>query len=240
MASNYSGDGHGAGTASPTTQTSVMVPAPPPSGSTYLSNHTWLDGTSGYLVPRLDREVGGGPLVLQGHTYPRGIGSASVSQIPYYLGGNCTNLSATIGIDDAVNNVGPQGGTAVFQIYADGQKVYDSGLVTRQATQQASVPLTGAGVLTLAVGDGGDGTYDDRADWAGLQATCGPPVPIVPSGPWPHVVPGSEETATATSANSGYPPANAIDGQLTTIWHSEFSPASTVGRPAPSPVTPSR
>jgi alpha-galactosidase len=227
VASSYSWDGPSAGTASPTTQTSVTVPAPPPSGSASLSNQTWLDGTSGYLVPRLDREVGGGPLVLQGHTYPQGIGTASVSQIQYFLGGNCTNLSTTIGIDDVVNKVGPQGGTAVFQIYADGQKIYDSGVVTRQATQQVSVPVTGAGVLTLAVGDGGDGTYNDRADWAGLQVTCGPPVATVPSGPWPHFVPNADETASATSANGGYPPANAIDGQLTTIWHSEFSPVHT-------------
>jgi alpha-galactosidase len=230
----YGWGGSGAGTASSTEQTSVTVPVPPPSGTSFLSDHTWLDGTSGYLVPRLDREVGGGPLVLQGHTYAKGIGTASVSQIRYYLGGNCTNVSSTIGIDDAVNNVGPQGGTAVFQVFADGQKVYDSGVVTRQATQQMSVPVNGASVLTLAVGDAGDGTYNDRADWANLQVTCGAPPATVPSGPWPHFVPNSAETATATSANSGYPPSNAIDGQLTTLWHSEFSP---VHAPLPISIT---
>jgi alpha-galactosidase len=31
-------------------------------------------------------------------------------------------------------------------------------------------------------------------------------------------------TATASSANNGYPASNAIDGKLTTLWHSEFSP----------------
>ena len=228
----YGWGGSGAGTASSTEQNSVTVPAAPPSGTSYLSDHTWLDGTSGYLVPRLDREVGGGPLVLQGHTYAKGIGTASVSQIQYYLGGSCSTASSTIGIDDAVNNVGPQGGTAVFQVFADGKKVYDSGVVTRQATQQISVPVSGASVLTLAVGDAGDGTYNDRADWANLQVTCGAPPATVPSGPWPHFVPNSAETATATSANSGYPPSNAIDGQLTTLWHSEFSPVH-----APLPVS---
>jgi alpha-galactosidase len=37
-------------------------------------------------------------------------------------------------------------------------------------------------------------------------------------------VPSSDETAIASSSNNGYPPSNAIDGRLTTIWHSEFSP----------------
>jgi uncharacterized protein YdbL (DUF1318 family) len=31
-------------------------------------------------------------------------------------------------------------------------------------------------------------------------------------------------TAMASSANSGYPASNAIDGRLTTLWHSRFSP----------------
>jgi len=34
-------------------------------------------------------------------------------------------------------------------------------------------------------------------------------------------------TATASSSNNGYPASNAIDGRLTTIWHSEFSPVHT-------------
>lgn len=227
VGATYSWDGQGGASASVDQQTAVTVPTAPPAGSAYLSNQVWLDGTSGYLVPRLDREVGGGPLRLQGHTYAKGIGTASVSQIQYYLGGNCTSVSAVIGIDDVVNQVSSQGGTAVFQVYADGQKVYDSGVVTRQATQNLDVGVAGANVLTLAVGDAGDGTYNDRADWANLQVACGSPQPTVPTGVWPHYVPQDQETATATSANSGYPAANAIDGQLTTIWHSEFSPIHT-------------
>ncbi len=214
-----------------TSQTQVTVPTAPPSGASYLSDRTWLDATSGYNVPQLDREVGGGRLRLQKQTYAKGIGTASPSQIEYYLGGNCTNVSATVGIDDAVR-FDPTGGTAVFQVLADGHKLYDSGLVTRDATQHFSVDLTGAKVLTLLVGDAGDGGYNDRADWANLQATCGPPPATVPNGPWPHFVASSSETATASSSNGGYPPGNAIDGKLTTIWHSQFSPVH-----APLPIS---
>lgn len=202
--------------------TALQVPAAPPSGVSYLSDHSWLRGTSGYLVPRLDREVGGGPLAMDGTTYPKGIGTASPSRIDYYLGGNCTHLTATVGIDNAGR--GPTGGTVDFQLFGDGAKLYDSGLVTRAATHAVSVDLGKTNVLSLAVGDGGDGGYNDRADWAGLQISCGDPVPMVPAGPWPHFVAPADQTASASSTNSGYPASNAVDGKLSTLWHSQFSP----------------
>jgi alpha-galactosidase len=210
-------------------QIAVIVPSAPPAGTSYLSDHYWLDASSGYSVPLPDASVGGYPITLQGQKYPKGIGVVPQSDVEYYLGNNCTHLSATVGIDDIVNQISPQGGTAIFQVYADGQKIYDSGLVTRSATASVEVDLTGAKVLTLHVDDAGDGNYNDRADWAGLQLTCGAPVATVPNGPWPHFVPQSTLSATATSAHPGYPASAAVDGKLTTIWHTEFAP------PAPLP-----
>ncbi|WP_194911147.1 NPCBM/NEW2 domain-containing protein [Catenulispora rubra] len=204
--------------------TQVQVPAAPPSGTGPLSHHPWLDAASGYLVPRVDLEdAGGGPLTMHGVTYPTGVGTASVSTIDYYVGGNCSTLSATVGIDDSAN-FDPTGGTVSFQVYGDGVKLYDSGLVTRAAPQAMSVNLGSAKVISLVVGDGGDGTYNDRADWGGLQIACGAPVATQPGGPWPAFVPSSTLSATASSANNGYPASNAVDGQVTTLWHSQFSP----------------
>jgi alpha-galactosidase len=229
----YSWAGAAAGTADVPSAATVTVPVTPPSGTGYLSNHIWLDATSGYLVPRLDAEVGGQPMHIDGTYYPRGVGTASVSAIDYYLGGDCSTVSAVLGIDDVARQVSSSGGTAEFEVFADGQEIYDSGLVT-QSTAPADMNLnvSGAKVLTLYVGDGGDGTYNDRADWADLQASCGSAPATVPAGTWPDYVPASSETATASSSNDGYPPSNAIDGQLTTIWHSEFSPVQQ-----PLPVT---
>ena len=65
--------------------------------------------------------------------------------------------------------------------------------------------------------------YNDRTDWANLRATCSGPVATAPSGAWPHFIPSSQMTARASSANYWYPASNAIDGKLTTLWHSEFS-----------------
>ncbi|HLI36311.1 MAG TPA: NPCBM/NEW2 domain-containing protein [Streptosporangiaceae bacterium] len=208
----------------------LTVPYPPPTGTAYLSGQPWLDAASGWEYVTRDASVANaGPITMQGHEYQKGLGVASVSQADFFLGGQCQRLLATVGIDDIVNQVSSQGGTAEFEIYGDGTKIYDSGIVNRTSTRNVDVNIAGIKVLTLYVGDGGDGTYNDRADWAGLQVSCDPGLATVPSGPWPHLIPQQGLTATATSFHPGYPPQYAVDGKLTTFWHSEWQP------PAPLP-----
>jgi alpha-galactosidase len=222
------GDGphHESGTSTVSQSTFVQVPAAPPSGISPLSHHPWLDASSGYLLPRVDHDgAGGGPLVMNGTTYPEGIGVASPSTVDFYVGGNCSQLTGTVGIDDSAD-FDPSGGTAGFQILGDGVKLYDSGPVTRAATHALSVDLGSAKVISLVVGDGGDGGYNDRTDWGGLRITCGAPAATVPAGPWPHYVAPGNESASATSADDGHPVSDAVDGQVTTLWRSRSTPAS--------------
>ncbi|BFO18095.1 hypothetical protein SHKM778_44830 [Streptomyces sp. KM77-8] len=54
----------------------------------------------------------------------------------------------------------------------DGRVLYDSGVLGRDDVREADVDLSGVRVLDLVVGDGGDGGYNDRANWAGLVASC--------------------------------------------------------------------
>src|SRR5262249_44589008 len=98
--------------------------------------------------------------------------------------------------------------------------------------RSVNLDVTGVHVLALAVGDGGDNTYNDRADWAALHVSCGSAPASVPDGSWPAYASRSSESAMTSSANDGYPASNAIDGDLTTIWHSEFSPVH-----APLPIS---
>jgi alpha-galactosidase len=213
-------------TTSQTGQLMVQVPATPPGGG-HLSDQPWLDASSGWQVPAPDTSVGGNPISLGGTSHDRGLGVASPSTVDYYVGGNCTRLTGTVGIDDAVNAVGPQGGTASFTVRGDGQALYDSGNVDRTASHDFTADLTGVKVLTLAVGDAGDGGYNDRADWAGLTLTCG----AAPGAPWPAFA--APSSATATTAHDGYPASAAVDGRQATIWHDEFSPQA----PLPQSVT---
>jgi alpha-galactosidase len=155
------------------TSTGVVVAPPPPHGDVVLSHHSWISATSGWMSPTVDLSVGGGsPISMLSQVYPTGLGVASPSTVRYYLGSACSRLTAVVGIDDAVRNVGPEGGTATFQVVGDGRVLFDSGVLTRDSTRQVDVDLTGVRVLDLIVGDAGDGGYNDRADWAGLDATC--------------------------------------------------------------------
>ncbi|WP_243869469.1 NPCBM/NEW2 domain-containing protein [Streptomyces liangshanensis] len=153
--------------------TAMVVAPAAPDGDVVLSHHQWISGTSGWMSPTVDLSVGGwSPISMLGQVYPTGIGVASPSTVRYYLGDRCSRLTATVGIDDAVRNVGPEGGTSAFQVIGDGQVLFDSGALTRDDIRQVDVDLTGVRVLDLVVGDAGDGGYNDRANWAGLNATC--------------------------------------------------------------------
>ncbi|MFK3980050.1 NPCBM/NEW2 domain-containing protein [Micromonospora sp. NPDC050397] len=156
-----------------TTAASVVVAPAPPTGAVVLSHHDWISATSGWMSPTVDLSVGGwSPISMIGQVYPTGLGVASPSTVRYYLGDRCTRLTATVGLDDAVRNVGPEGATSTFQVVGDGRVLFDSGVLTRDDIRQVDVDLAGVRVLDLLVGDGGDGGYNDRANWAGLNATC--------------------------------------------------------------------
>ncbi|MFJ5264823.1 NPCBM/NEW2 domain-containing protein [Streptomyces sp. NPDC088387] len=163
----------GKGRLSQETATALVVAPAPPDGDVVLSHHDWISATSGWMSPTVDRSVGGWtPISMLGQVHPTGVGVASPSAIRYYLGDRCTRLATTVGIDDAVRDVGPEGGTSTFQIVGDGKVLFDSGVLGRDDARQADVDVTGVRVLDLVVGDGGDGGYNDRANWAGLNATC--------------------------------------------------------------------
>ncbi|WP_203711588.1 NPCBM/NEW2 domain-containing protein [Asanoa siamensis] len=156
-----------------TTTAGVVVAPAAPDGEVVLSHHAWISATSGWMSPTVDASVGGwSPISMLGQVYPTGIGVASPSTVRYYLGGGCGRLAATVGIDDAVRDVGPEGATSTFQVVGDGRVLFDSGVLTRDDVRQVDVDLTGVRVLDLVVGDAGDGGYNDRADWAGLTASC--------------------------------------------------------------------
>ncbi|MGN6326329.1 NPCBM/NEW2 domain-containing protein [Pseudolysinimonas sp.] len=162
--------GSGSSTGAP-----VMVTVAPPvplAGASSLSAHPWVSATSGWMEPRVDQTVGGGPITMGGVVHPTGIGVASPSVVRYYLGGACTTLTGTVGIDDAVINVGPEGGTSTFSVVGDGASKYASPTITRGAATSFTADVTGVVDLQLVVGDAGDGGYNDRADWADLTVTC--------------------------------------------------------------------
>jgi alpha-galactosidase len=97
------------------------------------------------------------------------------SEEKWWMWGNCSTLSATVGIDDEV----PAGlGSVDFQVWGDNTKLWDSGyLKAGSPAPSFNVNVSGYQVLDLIVTNG---IYQaaawqvpvDHADWANAIITC--------------------------------------------------------------------
>jgi alpha-galactosidase len=173
ITANYMWD-DGTRPASVQTDAVVLVAAPPPSGSTPLSDVTWVSAANGWGPAEKDMSNGetaagdGHPITIRGHVYPKGLGVHATSDIVYYLGGNCSSLTSDVGIDDETNG----NGEVTFQIFAGDTKIADSGAVTGTSPAKTlTADLTGATWLRLHVDPDGANTYD-HSDWGGPVLTC--------------------------------------------------------------------
>jgi|GEM_PF-231874 len=107
-------------------------------------------------------------LTLNGVRYAKGLGAHAPSAVEFRSKGNCSTFAAEVGVDD---EAGPRA-TVIFQVWRDGQLVFDSGVMT-EATPGRSVSVNTSGMRSLrlqvvAV----DSTIDDHADWANARVIC--------------------------------------------------------------------
>jgi alpha-galactosidase len=158
-------------------RTELIVPAEPPTGVLALGDVASALESGGYGPVERDMSNGGWqpkdgkPLSINGVRYQKGMGAHAPTEIIYYVGGHCSTVSSSVGIDDERDE--RQAGSATFEIWADGTKIADSGLRTwRDDPVAVSGPLTGASFLRLVITDGGDTNSYDRGDWAAPTLTC--------------------------------------------------------------------
>jgi peptidoglycan/xylan/chitin deacetylase (PgdA/CDA1 family) len=154
----------------------------PPGNSGYLSDLSWTSAINSWGPVERDMSNGesdardGKTITLNGTTYPKGLGVHAASDVRYNLGGQCSSFTAKVGVDDEVG----ANGSVTFEVYTDGTKVYDSGIMRGDtATRDVAVNVTGKGELRLVVTIGGDDSGYDHADWADARLSCsgggGPP-----------------------------------------------------------------
>ncbi|WHY78401.1 NPCBM/NEW2 domain-containing protein [Neobacillus sp. WH10] len=159
------------------TPMTVEVTPQPPTKDAFISDLSFFGNTeNGWGPIEKDRSNGesgdgdGNRITLNGVTYDKGLGVHAYSEASYFLGGNVSTFSADIGVDDEVSNRG----SIVFQVWADGEKIYDSGLMTGDsATKQVNANVIGKNVLKLVVTDGGNGAASDHGNWANARITIG-------------------------------------------------------------------
>jgi alpha-galactosidase len=152
----------------------VGAEPPLPRGNPYLSDLPWTYAANGWGPVERDQELGddqaldGPPLTLGGERYSKGLGTNSPSLVRYRLGRACQSFSADIGIDDVTGDKG----SVVFQVWADGEKLFDSGIVLGTTPpRHITVDVSGRTELRLFVGEVDDFGLD-HADWADARLTC--------------------------------------------------------------------
>lgn len=146
----------------------------PPVGEVWASDLDWLSATNGWGPVERDTSNGesaagdGNTMSVDGVTYEKGLGVHAESTVSYYVGGACSSLTATIGVDDEVPN-----GSVRFSVIGDGDVLYQSGVLRGDsAAVDIDVDLDGVNYLDLVVDGAGDGVSADHADWAAARLTC--------------------------------------------------------------------
>jgi fibronectin type 3 domain-containing protein len=140
---------------------------------TFVSDLTPTSSTNGSGPIHLDKSQNGNTITLRGTTYTKGLGVRANSDVIYNLAGQYTSFISDLGIDDEVG----ASGAAEFQIFADGNKIYDSGstlLAGGGVVGHIVVNVTGVSSLDLRVIDGA-GNANDHADWAAARLINGLP-----------------------------------------------------------------
>ncbi len=135
----------------------------------YLSDFDWKSTQNSYTVPKRDISMSGKTLRLTDENgnevaYEKGIGAHSNSTIVYDLTDKGAEYFTTfIGVDRQMHG---SVGSITFEVYVDGEKKFESGLMNSRDLQKfIEIDTNGAKELKLVVTDGGNGNGSDHATW---------------------------------------------------------------------------
>jgi hypothetical protein len=205
-----------------------------PTGNVYLSDLNWVTATNGWGPVERDQSNGesaagdGRTLTLNGVNYAKGLGAHANSEIMYSLEANCSRFQAVVGLDDEIDTQ-TQWGSVVFQVFADGVSLFNSGVMRGNSpSQPVDVDVTGRQQLRLLISDGGDNVYYDHANWADARLVCAGSTSLLnPTG----------FTASATSPTSIALSWNPASGATGYILERRTSTTSFVQIATPSTTT---
>ena len=144
--------------------------------------------TQDWNHPHRAESVDGHPLTIGGKTYTHGVGTHANSAFTINLNGAGQEFSSDVGVDDET----AKRGSVRFEVWVDGRKAADSGLMRGgDGSKHLQASLAGAKKMELIVDEADNGIDYDHADWADAQfvmnagaipqsvaATAEPPMPI--------------------------------------------------------------
>ena len=141
----------------------------------FVSDQAFTYVANGFGPVSRDRSNGesaandGKTITLNGTTFAKGLGVHAPSSIELRPNGRCSSFTASIGVDDEITSTG----SVIFQVWADGSLLFQSGVMTPTSqTQNVNVDITGRTELRLTVAGGVDTMNSDHADWANARVVC--------------------------------------------------------------------
>ncbi|CAN5874449.1 hypothetical protein BH18ACT11_BH18ACT11_00850 [soil metagenome] len=146
----------------------------------YLSDMNWTSATNGWGPAEKNMSNGeqaagdGRTITLNGTAFQKGLGVHAASDVRYNLAGAYSTFSAKVGVDDEVGTRG----SVVFEVWADGAKLYSSGVMNGASnTKDVLLDIRGKNELRLVVTNASDGFDFDHADWAEAMVNDSLPSP---------------------------------------------------------------
>jgi alpha-galactosidase len=148
----------------------VMRRLNPPASAMWLENID-LGSEKSWGSARPKQTIDGSPLMLEGMIYAHGLGSSSDGAIVIKLNSAATMFTSAVGVDDNTR----AGGAIVFEVWTDGKKVMDSGVMKKgDKPKILSVDVTGSKTMYLIAVASGENTSYDYADWGGAMLVLDP------------------------------------------------------------------
>ena len=148
----------------------VGAEIPPPSGESLLSALPWMHAANALgTVERDGPTADGAPLRIAGQDFGDGLAVSAVSMLIYHLGGDCTQFTVRVGLDDAART----DATARFAIWGDDALLAQSGwLGVGDEAVPLSADIAGRRRLRLVVSTEGNSVEGVLADWSEPRLTC--------------------------------------------------------------------
>lgn len=139
-----------------------------------------------------EQDSGDGQAIsVGGQLYEKGLGAHAPSSVSFRLNGQCQRLKGVVGVQDG------RSGSVTFEVQGDGETIFGrTGVMKAGQTAEMNVDITGINIITLLVGDGGDGVSSDHANWADARVECEVPEETESPSPEPTVDPTETPSPT--------------------------------------------
>ncbi len=135
------------------------------SSPVYLSDMQPVEAAQDFKPLEFNTNINGGPIILNGRKYEKGLGAHANSEIVFRLNRRFTYFESDAGLDDTEDR---SPGSIIFKVLADGELKYKTPVMRWDSeTHHIKVNIEDAEELTLMVRDAGDGDKCDHASWAG-------------------------------------------------------------------------